>query len=86
MALCHRQCPQCVNRVTVLIEGQEQCDGADMHLVDAQHTAKITAIYEQMLEEAGDVNDIAIILRMDGVDIAAKCSRLSGLDDECILF
>jgi len=88
MALCHRQCPKCVNLVTVLVDAEEHAAKTGDHIVDITHT-KITEIYEKIVAELGETSDVAVILRINGVDVASKCSRLSradAADDECMLF
>jgi hypothetical protein len=88
MALCHRQCPNCVNLVTVLVDAAEHAAATGSHIVDIHHSA-ITEIYDKIVMELGDVSDVAVILRIDGVDVAAKCSRRNHADDdddECLLF
>jgi len=87
MALCHRQCAKCVNLVTVLVDAEEHATKTGDHIVDIHH-AKITEIYEKVVAELGNTSDVAVILRINGIDVAAKCSRLSRADaddEECML-
>ncbi len=74
MALCKRQCEDCGMQVTVLVEASHECP-----------------VLADMVDEMMKLNrddDISIILRIDGQDIAAQCSALSRASQamDCELF
>lgn len=60
MALCRRQCKNCQMRVTVLLESAVEC-------------SSLAAIATEMMASS-KFDDMAVILRVGGVDVASQCS------------
>lgn len=82
MALCHKQCPDCPMTTTVLIEGRDCVHPNGNHVVQ-MHEDSLAEIYEQIVADEGtNVADLAVILRIDGVDVASKCSHETADDIE----
>lgn len=75
MALCHRQCPDCPMITTVLLESDHD-------------SAELASVCELVMEEIKDKKDVAVILRVDGHDVAARCDHVEHMadDDDCELF
>jgi hypothetical protein len=63
---------------TVLLEGGDGSSFADRKVVSL-YQERLTSIFE-MIRSANDndVDDIAIILRIDGRDVTEKCSHFRG--------
>lgn len=79
MALCQKQCADCPMTVTVLVEASDETKYHDI----------LPVLWEQISNcPENQSQDIALILRDHGVDIASVCSHLQKNEqgDDCELF
>ena len=83
MALCYRQCPDCPMMVTVRIDVPEYTKKKGDCVVDLRHST-ITEIFQKMVNDPlhSGLKDVAIILRVGNVDVAAMCSFCADKDEE----
>lgn len=81
MALCKRQCKDCPMSTTVLISANDKSGKSGDHIVNF-YLNEISELYDKMVSDPeNNVNDLAIILQVDGVDIASRCCHCEE-DDE----
>jgi hypothetical protein len=68
---------------TVLISANDPKAQSGNHVVNF-YIDTITELYDKMTSDPNNVvNDLAIILQVNGVDVASKCSHC---EDDCELF
>ncbi len=74
MALCHKLCPHCPIVTTVLVEGSDTSkNNSKTKLIQfcKEHMLKF---YDDIISDKdNDVDDLAIILRIDGFDVGVRC-------------
>jgi len=85
MALCHRQCKECHNKVTVRIDVNE---AVSISNITGQKLKDATTIFNLIVNELGEIGDVSVILRVAGVDIAERCLRPFNqlIEEECEFF
>lgn len=87
MALCRRQCNKCQNAVTVCIDTTDPGSIGCNHITDF-NLKSVTNVYNMIIEELSELRDVAVILRVGGIDIAERCYRSSLVyqEEDCVLF
>ncbi|WP_041795839.1 hypothetical protein [Pararhodospirillum photometricum] len=86
MALCSKQCPTCIQRVTVRIEHEEKGEALS-HVTAFRETASVLDLYHQMAQDLGEADGVAVILSVSGVEIAVSCPRArSPIEMEAVFF
>jgi len=75
MALCIRQCADCPMTVTVLVDFSDKTEGDRDAFANVRRAAVLNCFDRITAEPDNNLDDLALILNVDGADIAVLCAH-----------